>query len=142
MPRRNDLSALALPVRRAFIELTERLAPLTLRPYEVYRSDEDQLRVFNLGVSKARPGESPHQWGLAVDFVFYDPTKGWHWPKSTDSRWAEMHDIVDSFDILSTKAGPDIPWDSPHVEAINWRSWKHDLWREKLRASEAKGFID
>ena len=120
-----------------FQELARELDHLGLRPFETYRTDDEQLRVFNLGMSKARPGDSPHQWGLAVDFVPWDGQK-FHWPKSTDGIWKAMHYIVDTYGQLSYKSGPDIPWDSPHVQVVNWRARRSEKHRQYLRQWQAK----
>lgn len=132
--RHTDLYWLDPRWRADFTALDARLQELGLRVFETYRSDEAQLRVFNLGTSKARPGESPHQYGLACDWVPYSEAKGgWHWPKAKDPIWREMHAIVDQYVNLSSRAGPDIPWDSPHVEVTSWRALRDEGWRHKLR---------
>ena len=135
MPRRSSPLLIDHRYRHDFNVLAAALEELGFKIFETYRSDEDQLTVFNLGTSKAKPGESPHQWGMAVDFVPYGPN-GWHWPKADDPLWAKMHQIVDSFPSLSKRIGPDIPWDSPHVEVVNWKALKserHRAWCKTQR---------
>lgn len=137
MPRISSFLVLDGRFTSAFQDLAVKLDALGFRVFETYRTDDEQLRVFNLGTSKARPGESPHQYGLAVDFVPYHPDNGWYWPKAKDVLWNRMHEIVDKSE-LSTKPGPDIPWDSPHIEVPQWRALRSEKHRHWLRGWERR----
>lgn len=120
--------------RSRFVRLGDAVKPLGFRIFETYRDDEEQLRVFNLGTSKARPGESPHNWGLAVDFVPYaeEPTpdgkQGWHWPKADCPCWDELRRLSAQFGLSN-----EIEWDRPHVEVPHWKSYKDERWRQRMR---------
>lgn len=48
---------------------------IPLFAHSVCRSGDDQNRLFVKGVTKARGGESPHNYGAAVDLIH--GTKGW-----------------------------------------------------------------
>jgi len=44
---------------------------------ELMRSREEQQRKFDTGVSKAKPGESMHQFLRAIDVEFFEPDGTW-----------------------------------------------------------------
>lgn len=101
-------------------------AQFRLEIFETYRSGERQDRLFAEGVSEARAGQSPHNFGLAADFVPYlsqaeavalGVRPGWHWPKASDKLWIVLAK-------QAAKAGLVAPirWDKPHVEFPNWKA--------------------
>lgn len=104
-------------------------APHWFKPFEGYRSPTRQWTFFNLGTSKAKAWQSPHQYGLAVDFVpyvvraavkpeDYDTAVGtWKWPPKNDPSWDWFDNVVHRSGLLRP-----ISWDRPHVE--------HPLWQE------------
>lgn len=57
---------------------TRRMAKLgvPMHASEVYRTPERQNDLYALGNSKAKAGQSPHQFGLAVDLIH--SVKGWN----------------------------------------------------------------
>jgi len=83
-----------------------------------YRSLEEQARLYRQRprVTRARPGQSPHNWGLAADFCFEGPQ-----PYAGD--W-------ETFGRLAKEAG--LAWgggwlvfkDRPHVELPNWKQYR------------------
>ena len=88
--------------------------------FETFRSPVRQLHLRAEGRSKAGAWQSPHQYGLAVDFVPYlgraqakelSKPVGWFWPSVTDECWEEL-------EAEALKAGlvRPIAWDKPHVE--------------------------
>lgn len=87
-------------------------------PFEGYRPPERQDEVFKAGKSKVRAWGSPHQFGLAVDFV---PKVNGRW------TWAAEHD----YDFLRRAAlvrglHRPISWDLVHIEHPAWeivRQW-------------------
>lgn len=121
-----------------FTKLAQDLAAFGFRPFETYRTDSAQLSVFNLGTSKARPGESAHQWGLAVDFVPYDDAKGWHWPKADDPIWTKIDECLRAHTQLTHP----LEWDKPHVQVVNWRAWRSEDHRQWLRQWERRNMND
>ena len=52
---------------------------IPFKTFELYRSPERQQRLLKNGVTRAGPGQSPHQYGMAVDEVhatrFWDLTR-------------------------------------------------------------------
>lgn len=104
-------------------------------PFETYRSPERQRMLYEQGrsqpgrkVTNADAWQSPHQFGLAVDFV---PKRRknkddlnspwvWDWDFATDEDWAFL-----SSSAASVGLSCPIVWDRPHVEARNvWLDWK------------------
>lgn len=92
-------------------------------PFEGFRHPARQYDLFARGkVTKARPWESAHQYGLAVDFacVAIDQigkATGWHWPDGGDWDWLKRQ---------SRKVGLDIPirWDRGHVVHPIWSEYR------------------
>lgn len=91
--------------------------------FETYRTPGRQVEAFEQKVSKARAFQSPHQYGLAVDFVPMvnrhsagGVKRVWSWHDELD--WDYLDTCVDRVPCLSRS----ISWDRPHVE--------HELWGE------------
>ncbi|TNE66278.1 MAG: hypothetical protein EP336_10400 [Rhodobacteraceae bacterium] len=91
--------------------------------FEFKRSLQRQARLLKAGVTKARPGQSPHQYGLAVDLVSVTD----HWGL-TKKQWAVIGAIGKE---VARKRGCDIEWggdwsfyDPAHWQLANWRSWE------------------
>jgi hypothetical protein len=84
------------------------------RLFEGWRSPVDQEAAFSRGASKAHAFESPHQFGLAADFVPWDGTR-FIWPDVSDSEWLVLG-------RLAVRHGLSVPiaWDKPHVEHPAW----------------------
>ncbi len=92
--------------------------------FETYRSPARQAFCRRMGTSKADPFESPHQYGLAVDFVPYWLAEGtqkhWNWDEDNDFEF--LRDAAKKF-------GMDVPisWDRCHVEHPLWWHIKDEL---------------
>lgn len=100
--------------------------------FETYRSPERQAQLFALGrtqpgsiVTKAKPWQSPHQFGLAADFVprVRDKKKAqtslkWDWDAATDQDWSTLASFAAEVGLSCP-----IVWDRPHVEAV-------DIWAD------------
>lgn len=71
-------------------------------PLQIARRQKLQGR--NGSVTDAAPGESPHNWGLAVDFAGRDAAR-----------------LVS---LLARAGLQTISWDPPHVEVPNWRDYR------------------
>jgi peptidoglycan L-alanyl-D-glutamate endopeptidase CwlK len=108
--RYESLELLAPVARSAFADLARLLAHDTpFRAFETYRGPSEQEGAFENGRSKAHAFESPHQFGLAVDFV---PRINGNW------TWNVPHEL---WDVLASKAAEcgllvPIAWDRAHVE--------------------------
>ena len=73
-------------------------------------------------VTKARAGQSPHNYGLAFDIAFVDPGRdGVTWDEPRDGAWEEVGKCGESLGLVwggRWKAFPD----RPHFEAQSWRA--------------------
>ena len=131
MPRHSSLLLLDPRFRSMFVQLADMLKNGTyLRPFETYRGDDAQLSAFNLGTSKARPGESPHQYGLACDFVVFKDDK-WLWPDANHAVWNTLRLAATSVGLQNT-----INWDRPHVQVPDWKALRSESYRTELRSWE------
>lgn len=82
--------------------------------FEGYRSPERQNHLFaGRKVTKARPWQSAHQYGLAVDFavavVKQNGSIEWLWPDEAPWRGLKRLAILEGLDIP-------IDWDKGHVQ--------------------------
>ena len=94
------------------------LAPSGFALFATYRSPENQHDLFMRGgVTRADAWQSPHQYGLAADFV-----------RKIDGQWSWDGDfsLVKS---VAEKYGCVVPmsWDPGHVESLDWRDPKKHL---------------
>lgn len=53
----------------AFLELRLKVAGVAMVRWETLRTDARQAYLKRTGASKAGPGQSPHNYGLAVDYI-------------------------------------------------------------------------
>ena len=81
-------------------------------PFETYRYPQRQLIMIQKGTSKAKPFQSAHQYGLAVDFV-PRRTEGGHtfWSWADSEPWGLLKEIAGHHGL----AVP-IDWDKAHVQ--------------------------
>ena len=94
------------------------------------RSDEEQNSLYVRGLSKARAGQSPHNYGLAVDIVH--GTKAWD---LTRKQWEIVGHVGKE---VARQLGLDVEWggdwsfyDPAHWQLANWRDIG-STWREPL----------
>lgn len=102
--------------RAAFESLARAVRPHGLHVFETYRSITEQNAAFARGASKARGGQSPHQFGMAVDFVPRVGTNGWYWPPASASEWAILRREAHKLGLRNS-----LNWDRPHVECPCWK---------------------
>lgn len=93
-------------------------------PHGVYRSDEEQEALFKQGVTKARAGQSAHNYGMAVDLVHY----GHYWDL-TRKEWNLVgefgKDLARSMALKVTWGGDfKSLWDPAHWELTDWKSYR------------------
>ena len=88
-------------------------------PSEFYRSPERQQALYVQGFSKAQKGQSPHQWGCAVDIIH--SSKGWD---LTQKQWEVFGAIGKE---VARKRGIKVVWggdwtfyDPAHWELYRW----------------------
>ena len=93
--------------------------------FETYRSFWRQAELFAKGTTKARPGQSAHQFGFAVDFVpFLSQAEavalgvrpGWYWPKAEHGDWEVLSELAAQHGLRTP-----ISWDKPHIEFPGWK---------------------
>ena len=114
------------PDIRAFIdafldEMDARFIPFVIS--EIKRTGERQDQLYALGRSKAKSGQSPHQYSLAVDLISF--TKGWD---LTPAQWAVVGTIGKE---AARRANVSVEWggdwsfyDPAHWQIKDWKSWK------------------
>lgn len=134
--------------------MVKRLADLgvPMFAHEMVRTRERQDMLFDVGASKARAGESPHQYGCAVDLIH--SVMGWG---MTRQQWLVIGQIgqdlikAKGFALVSLAWGGDWQfYDPAHWEVANWRERKdwfpwnsrptRVAWSKKL-ASDLAGSI-
>lgn len=110
-------------------ELTRRLRQIdaaladaglaSLRLYEGARSPFRQVELYSRGrgvgppgkfVTKARAWESFHQFGCAVDYVFWSLDRGWSWDEPTPGAWARWTEIAQRYGLRT------LSFERPHAE--------------------------
>lgn len=144
---RKDLSPLYLPF---FDRLCSELEFTYWAPYSGRRTLEKQLELYNKGrtlesralgeaiVTRARPGDSPHNWGCATDWAEFRPEFVGQeiWNKA---NWYEFGAAVEKMEL--TWGGRFKFVDKPHAELKIRCSWGQigKIFREqgKLKADEA-----
>lgn len=151
-----DLDALAEPFRAKARLLQDRIErdglPFVLfearrtftRQAELYaqgriRDEKGVWRVIGGISTKAMPGQSPHNWGYAVDFVL-DPAHSWWgstrpkgpWDLGDKDRplpklaWERYGRLVRETGL---RAGMDWTWkDWPHAELPGWEKYRPKDW--------------
>lgn len=86
------------------------------RPFEGLRSPIKQEELFakRPPVTHVGAWKSPHQYGLAVDFVPYNVARqAWSWEAPVD--WTVLKTLAAANGLRNT-----ISWDKPHVEHPFW----------------------
>lgn len=117
--------------------LTNRLASMGIPVFAhcVVRTPEEQDRLFRLGHSKAKAGESPHQYGFAVDIVH--SVFAWNLPTNPNDRrfqnkcWSLIGEVGKQCAKLNKI---DIEWGG------GWKfydpaHWQIRDWRERVASS-------
>ena len=147
----NSLDKLVSPFREAIVWLQYRLeeSGIYMVRWETYRSHERQDYLKKKGSTKAKAGQSPHNYGLAADFVldtervecahriWKSPSTGierWvpcAWECDTPAAkdtWLKFGMAVRSMGLVwGGDFGEDgsnssaIGWDYPHCELRGWR---------------------
>ena len=98
--------------------------------HSVIRGSADQNRLYREGHSKARAGESPHNYGAAVDLIH--GTKGWN---LTRKQWAIIGHIGKE---LAIQAGHKVTWGGDFKSLYDPAHWELTEWRA-IRAQYSDG---
>lgn len=113
-----DLDHLHPLVRKAVVDIQRQLDDehLPFRPFEGFRTPGRQQALFNQNrpgkiITKARPWQSYHQYGLAVDFVLFVDRK-WSWSTSGQyaHAWDRLHQIGRRYGLAP------LSWEKPHLQ--------------------------
>lgn len=102
-----------------------------------YRSGADQDAAFARGASRARAGQSPHQFLEAVDIVH--EARAWDVPPA---YWAALASVVRNVAAdygVELSGGFVWGWDLAHVELADWRRMRAFV--EHRRPSEAELYV-
>lgn len=99
-----------------------------LYAFEGYRHPIRQYHLLTVDkTTKARPWQSAHQYGLAVDFAGRmihegELVRDWFWPNVTHHCWDDLKREARRVDL-------DVPisWDYGHVEHPLFREARHNL---------------
>jgi len=79
-------------------------------------------------VTKAKGGQSPHNFGLAADLCPTHPVDNSLWWKAPDDIWNVIHLLAEERGYLDS--GYDWKFcDRPHIEDRNWKDTQK-LWKE------------
>ena len=98
------------------------------------RTIHEQNELYDQGrrtpgdiVTKAKGGESPHNFGLAADLCPLD-SHGNPWWNAPDDVWQVIHNLAEERGYLDS--GYDWKFcDRPHIEDPNWKTTQA-LWKE------------
>lgn len=118
---RNGAHEDILAFERAFIRRFRRLQ-VPMFAHCVVRTDAAQGRLFVQGRTKARPGQSPHNHGKAIDLVH--GTKGWEIPKPCWDLIGHVgKEVAASLNIKVVWGGDWEFYDPAHWELADWRNY-------------------
>lgn len=147
--RNNDVNLLHPTIRKAVVEIEKALnrEGIPFKIFEAFRFPERQADLFAQGRTKqgdivtyAKPWDSYHQYGLAVDFVLFENGK-WSWDDTTPEKkkwWKRMHELGKEAELSP------LDFEAPHLQISgtslkvlsqgHYPSGGDDLWAEHLAA--------
>lgn len=125
---RNGLSTLYLPF---YDDLCTELPP-DWQPYSSNRTIQEQSGLYAIGRTtnplgiqyrrtNAPGGYSPHNYGAASDWTWFDGTGHLCWLSPSDLRWQEYVDIVEKVGLRSGKYWGDTDHNELHLTC----DWSH-----------------
>jgi hypothetical protein len=121
---RTGLSSLYLPF---YDKLCEALGP-EWQPYSGLRTFDEQTALYNQGritpgkiVTKAKAGQSAHNYGCATDWIIFDQSGQPIWIKSEDPRYQDYWSAVESVGLKPGK----LFGDNDHNELNLSCDWPH-----------------
>lgn len=99
---------------------------IPLFAHSVVRYADEQNRLYVKGVTKARAGDSPHNFGCAVDLIH--GTKGW---SLTEKQWEIIghlgEELAKSLTLDVTWGGRWRFYDPAHWELTSWKEVRAKL---------------
>lgn len=163
---------LAEPFKSKAVELDVKIKEkgLPLKVFETRRSFKRQAELFAHGrdlrdglmvvvaprdvVTKAKAGESPHNWGVAADFILDLEHEYWKkWLDKPDTPWdngkgtkTTKPNVINVWYQFGTLAKEiDLEWggtwkflDLPHVEILNWKSYRPQNYKSVVEREMGK----
>nr|QJB21440.1 MAG: hypothetical protein [Microvirus sp.] len=90
--------------------------------HSVWRTPEEQQARYVAGHSKAKAGQSPHQYGLAVDLIH--GIRGWDMP---DDSWRMIGHIGKE---VAAQNGVPIVWGGDFKSLYDPAHWELKGWRD------------
>ncbi len=105
-----------------------------------YRSPEEQAELYALGrtkpgkiVTKAKPGQSAHQWGCAVDFIWKRDLDGdGDRERTYEGDWDAFKKCVEQAGLVWGGNFPKLV-DRLHVEFPDWKKVRAQNWHPPKR---------
>lgn len=126
--RIEDLEPQTQAMCLAFLQDCE-AAGVSLKITHTLRTADEQSRLYAQGrtlpgpiVTKAKAGQSPHNFGAAFDVAFVGPNP---YPKETDPRWLQIGKIGEAVGLNwggPNGKGDKFTFDRPHFERKDWRT--------------------
>lgn len=123
--RIEDLEPITLALCQAFLDKAA-AAGLELRITQTLRTMDQQAKLYAQGrtlpgpiVTKARPGQSAHNFGMAFDICFAGKKP---YPPEHDPRWSQAGEIGKSVGLVWGGSWRGFK-DRPHFE--------HPLWKQR-----------
>jgi hypothetical protein len=105
-----------------------------LEYWQAGRNESGQVVDPSLVKTDAPPGESPHNFGLALDWcpTDYLTMKDWN---PSGQHWEHLKRLVEAYNRVGGGVRTHIQLrsgtvDKPHVEVLNWR--EHKEWRKSV----------
>jgi peptidoglycan L-alanyl-D-glutamate endopeptidase CwlK len=101
------------------------------------RTISEQYKLYQQGrttpgkiVTKAKGGQSPHNFGLAADLCPLHPETKELWWDAPDDIWNVIHSLAEDGSLTDLDSGYDWKFcDRPHVEDKSWKQ-AQALWME------------
>jgi hypothetical protein len=125
LPDKHAVHPLMRQYTRSLMKELQKLR-MDMKIFEMHRSFEKQEEYYARGASKARYGQSPHNWGMAVDII--DRRRGWD---LSENEWAIFGAIVKS---VSEKTRIPVDWggdwkfyDPAHIQLRHWKQYRDQL---------------
>lgn len=126
--RIEDLEPITQELCRAFLRDTAD-AGHSLRVTHTLRTFDEQAKLYAQGrtlpgpiVTKAKAGQSPHNYGMAFDVCFVGRVP---YPPETDPRWLQIGQIGESLGLSwggPNGKGDRFTFDRPHFERKDWKA--------------------
>ena len=101
---------------------------LDVRVTHTLRTLDEQAHLYAQGrtlpgrvVTRAKPGQSPHNYGMAFDFCF---AGGVPYPPETDPRWLQAGQLGETLGLNwggPNGKGDKFTFDRPHLERRDWK---------------------